>query len=148
MVVNAMLAAGASRLSSARLKPGIEVYHVASSTVNPLGTADVFRFSLEHFRTFPYKDSKGMPTHIEKLKLFNSIEDFNSYIEQVGEASNGSTSQRFKKKLAEQSKHMAKMYQPYTFYKGSILKEFVTQKEEIYQRVRDDAAEECSIEDH
>ncbi|KAK9153359.1 hypothetical protein Sjap_000841 [Stephania japonica] len=118
MVVNAMLAAGASRLSSARLKPGIEVYHVASSTVNPLGTADVFRFSLEHFRTFPYKDSKGMPTHIEKLKLFNSIEDFNSYIEQVGEASNGSTSQRFKKKLAEQSKHMAKMYQPYTFYKG------------------------------
>ncbi|KAK9153356.1 hypothetical protein Sjap_000836 [Stephania japonica] len=118
MVVNAMLAAGASRLSSARLKSGIEVYHVASSTVNPLGTADVFRFSLEHFRTFPYKDSKGMPTHIEKLKLFNSIEDFNSYIEQVGEASNGSTSQRFKKKLAEQSKHMAKMYQPYTFYKG------------------------------
>ncbi|KAK9128386.1 hypothetical protein Syun_017183 [Stephania yunnanensis] len=118
MVVNAMVAAASSKLSSMRLRSGIDVYHVASSAVNPLGTEELFGFSLEHFKTFPYKNSKGMPINIEKLKLFNSVEDFNSHVEEVGETSTGSTSQRFKKKLIEQSKHLAKIYQPYTFYKG------------------------------
>ena len=51
MVVNAIIAAMAKHGIAG--KPGIKVYHVAYSAVNPLLLIDVFKYSYEHFICSP-----------------------------------------------------------------------------------------------
>ncbi|XP_042481307.1 fatty acyl-CoA reductase 2, chloroplastic-like [Macadamia integrifolia] len=128
MVVNATLAAIAKH--GAARKPEMNIYHVASSMVNPLLFQDLAKFLYEHFSSSPYMDSKGRPIHVPTMKLFNSMEDFSSHIwrnaiqrsEQVAAAaSNEKLSRKFKiacKKSMEQAKYLANIYEPYTFYGG------------------------------
>ncbi|KAJ4971515.1 hypothetical protein NE237_004614 [Protea cynaroides] len=128
MVVNATLAAMAKH--GAAGKPEMNIYHIASSVVNPLVFQDLARFMYEHFSSSPYMDSKGRPIHVPKMKFFNSLDDFSSHIwrdtiqksEQVAAAaSNGKLSRKLEiacKKAMEQAKYLANIYQPYTFYGG------------------------------
>lgn len=128
MVVNAMLAAIA-RHGTAR-RPQINVYQIASSIVNPLVFEDLAKLLYEHFSSLPYTDSKGKPIHVPSMKLFDSMEDFSSHlwrdtIQRSGltavASHNGRLSRKLEnmcRKLVEQAKYLANIYEPYTFYGG------------------------------
>ncbi|GAV86140.1 SET domain-containing protein/Sterile domain-containing protein/NAD_binding_4 domain-containing protein [Cephalotus follicularis] len=128
MVVNATLAAIA-RHGMAK-KPGINVYQIASSVVNPLVFEDLARLLYEHYNSFPCVDSKGRPIHVPSMKLFSSMEDFSAHlwrdaIQRSGltamSTSNAKLSQKLEvicRKSVEQAKYLANIYEPYTFYGG------------------------------
>ncbi|KAF6150201.1 hypothetical protein GIB67_023156 [Kingdonia uniflora] len=126
MVVNATLAAMAKH--GAAGKPGMNVYQIASSVVNPLEFQDLAILLYEHFNTTPYMDSRGRPINVPKMKLFSSMEDFSSHIWadaidrlDATTSSNGKLSKRMAivcKKSVEQANHLANIYEPYTFYGG------------------------------
>ncbi|KAE8700915.1 fatty acyl-CoA reductase 2-like isoform X2 [Hibiscus syriacus] len=78
MVVNATLAAIARHGMSS--KPDINIYHVASSVVNPLVFQDLARMLHEHYNSWPFHDSKGTPIHVTSMKLFSSMEDFSAHL--------------------------------------------------------------------
>ncbi|KAK9128285.1 hypothetical protein Syun_017082 [Stephania yunnanensis] len=129
MVVNAMLAAMAKH--GAAENPGMNVYQIASSVVNPLIFQDLAKHMFEHFSSSPYLDSRGRPIHVSKMKLFDSMDEFSSHIsveayqrsERVAAAaaSKGKLSKRLEiacRKSVEQAKYLANIYEPYTFYGG------------------------------
>nr|DAD48443.1 TPA_asm: hypothetical protein HUJ06_018380 [Nelumbo nucifera] len=124
MVVNATIAAMAKH--GAAQKPGLEIYHVASSVVNPILLGDLFRFFYEHFHSFPCMGPDGKPIPISRLKLFNTMHDFSSQlwtdtVQRSGQAaaiaSNTKLSDRLKKLVAP-VQYLAELYEPYTFYGG------------------------------
>lgn len=132
MVVNATLAAMAkhgSRVST----PGMHIYQIATSVANPLAIQDMAKYAFQHFSSFPWKDSRGRPTVVSPSKFFSSTNEFYSYtlkdalrrIEQfTGSISNENNSLRMKKKClksVEQAKQLAKIYEPYVFYKGRYI---------------------------
>ncbi|OMO68760.1 Male sterility, NAD-binding protein [Corchorus olitorius] len=128
MVVNATLAAIARHGMSP--KPDINIYHIASSVVNPLVFQDLARLLYEHYNSSPFLDSKGRPIHVSSMKLFNSMEDFSTHlwrdaIQRTGLTAMGSWSGKLSQKLeticrksVEQAKYLANIYEPYTFYGG------------------------------
>ncbi|KAK0584597.1 hypothetical protein LWI29_015925 [Acer saccharum] len=129
MVVNATLAAVARH--GTLQKPGINVYQIASSVVNPLIFQDLARLIYEHYNSSPYLDSKGRPINVPSMKLFSSMEDFSeqlwrdaiqrSGLSPMASNSNGKLSQKLEvicRKSVEQAKYLAKIYEPYTFYSG------------------------------
>ncbi|KAM0849862.1 hypothetical protein ACQ4PT_053474 [Festuca glaucescens] len=132
MVVNATLASMAKhgRPAAAGSGGGMHVYHVASSTVNPLVFGDLSRFLFQHFTRSPYSDAAGQPIAVPPMRLFDTMEQFASYVEadtllrtaRAGAASAGERlSQRFQElcaKSIEQTIHLGSIYQPYTFYTG------------------------------
>ena len=125
MVVNAIIAAMAKHGIAG--KPGIKVYHVASSAVNPLLLIDVFKYSYEHFICSPIINMET--ESIKEMKLFSSMDDFSSHIQtEIAQqrrftisGSNSNASQSLQKKckvIFEHAMDLAKSYQPYTFFKG------------------------------
>ncbi|KAF7146275.1 hypothetical protein RHSIM_Rhsim04G0090500 [Rhododendron simsii] len=130
MVVNATLAAIAKHGSAG--KPESNVYQIASSVVNPLVFRDLASLLHQHFESAPCVDPKGRPVHVPTMKLFGSMEDFSSHlwrdaIERTGLNStasnvpNGTKSKKLEnicRKIVEQAKYLASIYQPYTFYGG------------------------------
>lgn len=62
MVVNATLAAMAKHVG----KPGIKVYHVASSMANPLTIGTILKIVFEHFKYNPYINKEGEPIRLAK----------------------------------------------------------------------------------
>jgi fatty acyl-CoA reductase len=132
MVVNATLASMAKHgRPAAAAGGGMHVYHVASSTVNPLVFGDLSRFLFQHFTRSPYSDAAGQPIAVPPMRLFDTMEQFASYIETdallrtaraAGGASAGERlSQRLQElcaKSVEQTIHLGSIYQPYTFYTG------------------------------
>uniref|UniRef100_A0A0D9VPY6 Fatty acyl-CoA reductase n=1 Tax=Leersia perrieri TaxID=77586 RepID=A0A0D9VPY6_9ORYZ len=131
MVVNATLAAMAKHGSSASPAPAMQVYHVASSTVNPLVFGDLSRFLFKHFTAAPYSDAAGRPIHVPPMRLFDSMDQFAAYVEtdvllrssRLAGAGAGDErlSQRVRElcaKSVEQTIHLGSIYQPYTFYGG------------------------------
>nr|CAB3501906.1 unnamed protein product [Digitaria exilis] len=142
MVVNATLASmayhgggGASR------GPGMHVYHVSSSTVNPLVFGDLSRFLFQHFTKCPYSDGAGQPILVPPMRLFDSMDQFASYVEtdallrqsarssssSASAAGDSSPEQRLISrqraldlcaKSVEQTVYLGSIYQPYTFYGG------------------------------
>ncbi|KAK6945409.1 Fatty acyl-CoA reductase, C-terminal [Dillenia turbinata] len=127
MVVNATLAAIAKH--GAERKPGINVYQIASSVVNPLIFGELAKLLYEHFNSLPYKDPNGMPIQVPTMQLFSSKEDFSSdlwrdAVQRSGVSSmttSGKLSQKLEniwRKSVEQVKYLANIYQPYTFYGG------------------------------
>jgi len=128
MVVNATLAAMAKH--GQRRDPGMHIYHIASSIVNPLVFEDLARLLYEHFTASPGIDSKGKPVAVPRMKLFSDMDEFSSYIrddaiQRGGKVLNGPShkklSQRLKNifmKSVEQAKYLANIYEPYTFYGG------------------------------
>ncbi|XP_047337277.1 fatty acyl-CoA reductase 2, chloroplastic [Impatiens glandulifera] len=129
MVVNATLAAMAKHGSSS--KSEINLYQVASSVVNPLVFKDLASLLYDHFSLSPFLDAKGRPIEVTDMKLFTSMEDFSSHlwkdanrrIESASATSNGNCKlakklENIYKKTVEKAKHLADIYQPYTFYSG------------------------------
>ncbi|XP_012090891.1 fatty acyl-CoA reductase 2, chloroplastic [Jatropha curcas] len=128
MVVNATLAAVAKH--GMVQKSGINVYQIASSVVNPLAFKDLAKLLYEHYNSSPYMDSKGRPISVPSMKLFNCKEDFSDHLWRDVVQRNGLTEiASFDKKMSlkhefickrsmEQAKHLANIYEPYTFYGG------------------------------
>ncbi|KAG0448444.1 hypothetical protein HPP92_027833 [Vanilla planifolia] len=122
MVVNATLAAMAKH--GWAMEPGINTYHIASSTVNPLVIQKLCRLLYKYFNSSPFMDSKGMPIEVPQMKLFDDINKFYTYVESnvmQQMSSHEKMSQQLNKictMLVEQAKHLANLYEPYTFYSG------------------------------
>ncbi|XVF75988.1 hypothetical protein PTKIN_Ptkin13bG0231500 [Pterospermum kingtungense] len=128
MVVNATLAAIARHGMTP--KPDINIYHIASSVVNPLVFQDLAIMLHEHYNSSPFLDSKGSPIHVPSMKLFNSMEDFSDHlwrdtIQRTGLTAVPSWGGKLPQKLeticrksVEQAKYLANIYEPYTFYGG------------------------------
>ena len=72
MVANAMLAAMAKHAC----KPGLKIYHIASSMVNPCSLSNNMRFLEEHFQEEPLIDNTGKP--IRNMK-FQTRQIWNSW---------------------------------------------------------------------
>jgi len=127
VVVNATMAAIAKHgnLQS----PELNVYHVASSYVNPLSSSQLLNYSYEFFSSFPFVNSKGDQVKVNKMKYFDNMLDYSNYIskellkqhDEVGELSheveNSKMQMLFKRKV-EYLKNFSKVYEPYAFYKG------------------------------
>ncbi|RLN38816.1 hypothetical protein C2845_PM01G04160 [Panicum miliaceum] len=132
MVVNATLASMAKHGGGASAPgPGMHVYHVSSSTVNPLVFGELSRFLFQHFTRCPYSDAAGRPIPVPPMRLFDSMEQFASYVEtdallrSARSSSSSSSEQRLSQrardlcaKSVEQTIHLGSIYQPYTFYGG------------------------------
>lgn len=127
MVVNVMLTAMAKH--GIDRKPEVNVYQVASSVKNPLVNHHLGDLLYKHFTRLPWLDSNGFPIKVEKFKYYSSMEGFSSDIwkETVRHlrslpASNGHSSggklEKVCRKVVEQAKSLASMYQPYCFYGG------------------------------
>ncbi|CAN6285566.1 unnamed protein product [Urochloa humidicola] len=126
MVVNATLASmarhgGASPPSG----PGMHVYHVSSSTVNPLVFGELSRFLFQHFTRHPYADAAGRPIPVPPMRLFDSMDQFASYVETdalLRSEQHGLQHRQRARELCarsvEQAVYLGNIYQPYTFYGG------------------------------
>ena len=79
MVANAMLAA----MVEHACKPGLEVYQVASSVVNPLVFSNLARLSEEHFKEDPFLDNVGKPIETFKLQLYEDMDSFMEALSQL-----------------------------------------------------------------
>ncbi|KAF8023050.1 hypothetical protein BT93_F0516 [Corymbia citriodora subsp. variegata] len=128
LVVNVIIAAMAKHGTIA--SPGIDVYHAASSTVNPMTMCDMFNYSHDYFAASPLTDNKGDEIQITDMEYFTSIDGFSSYIQkdiaeksglskENGPDSNPKHRSRLEarcKRMAESLIHLAKLYEPYMFY--------------------------------
>ncbi|KAK6943999.1 Fatty acyl-coenzyme A reductase, NAD-binding domain, partial [Dillenia turbinata] len=128
MVVNALIAAIAKH-GIAR-KPGIKVYHVASSLVNPLEFGDMFNYSGEYFNSSPTVELNGRRKRgIDKMKFIGTVEEFSKYIwaetsQEMGligdnnilDAKGFERLQIKCRKRVNHALHLAKIYEPYMFY--------------------------------
>jgi fatty acyl-CoA reductase len=72
MVVNAMLAAMAKHAC----KPGLEVYQVASSLVNPLSFPLIASSIGESFQESPLIDGNGQSVDARRFKLHQTFDSF------------------------------------------------------------------------
>ncbi|CAN6313927.1 unnamed protein product [Urochloa humidicola] len=121
MVVNATLASMARHGGGAA---GVHVYHVSSSTVNPLAFGQLSRFLFHHFTRHPYSDGAGRPIPVPPMRLFDSMDQFADYVETdaLVRAEQGHQRRRRARELCarsvEQAVHLGSIYQPYTFYGG------------------------------
>ncbi|KAF5184925.1 Fatty acyl-coa reductase [Thalictrum thalictroides] len=121
MVVNAMITAMAKH--GAVKKPGLSVYHIASSVANPTTCQDLFDYFFEYFDSFPYMDLQRKPINIQRAKFFNNMDDFHTHIHtQAVQSSSHSPqgvniSKRLQRSL-DYAKQLANLYEPYTFYEG------------------------------
>ena len=79
MVANAMLAAMAKHAC----RPGLEVYQVASSTVNPFPVSNFKQFMEEHFEELPFLDNRGIPMRNSKFQLYPDMESYTESLSQV-----------------------------------------------------------------
>ncbi|WCJ34088.1 Fatty acyl-CoA reductase 2 chloroplastic [Euphorbia peplus] len=124
MVVNATIAAMA--MHGKTQKPGINVYQMASSVVNPLAFKDLATLLHEHYNSSPYMDSQGKPIVVPSMKLFKSMDDFSEHlwrdvINRNGLPVDGKLARKQEfigRKSVEQAKYLANIYEPYTFYGG------------------------------
>ncbi|KAF7818914.1 fatty acyl-CoA reductase 2 [Senna tora] len=121
MVVNATLAAMA-RHGKAQ-KADMNVYHIASSVVNPLVFEELARLLYKHYTSSPCIDSKGRPIQVPIMKLFSSSQDFSAHLwtDTIQKTNHNSMSQKLEalcRKSVEQAKYLANIYEPYTFYGG------------------------------
>ncbi|KAF7850250.1 hypothetical protein BT93_L5684 [Corymbia citriodora subsp. variegata] len=130
LVANVIIAAMAKHGTAA--SSGIDVYHAASSTVNPMTMCDMFNYSRDHFAASPLTDNKGDEIQITDMEYFSSIDSFSSYIqkdiaeksgltEEIGPNSHPKQRSRLEarcKRMAESLIHLAKLYEPYMFYRA------------------------------
>ncbi|KAK3406945.1 hypothetical protein EUGRSUZ_K03070 [Eucalyptus grandis] len=111
LVANVIIAAMAKHGTAA--SPGINVYHAVSSTS-------------------PLTDNQGDEIQIADMEYFSSIDSFSSYIQkdiaeknglsnEIGPNSNPKQRSRLEarcKRMAENLIHLAKLYEPYMFYRA------------------------------
>ncbi|KAH6786611.1 hypothetical protein C2S52_006163 [Perilla frutescens var. hirtella] len=77
LVANTMIAAIAKHGSKsvAQSQPQPNVYHVASSVLNPLTFSDLFEYLYQHFNVAPLVEG----SNIAKLKFFDNFEEFSNF---------------------------------------------------------------------
>uniref|UniRef100_A0A7N0VI45 Fatty acyl-CoA reductase n=1 Tax=Kalanchoe fedtschenkoi TaxID=63787 RepID=A0A7N0VI45_KALFE len=123
IVANAMLAAMAKH--GQKTKPSLNVYHVASSVVNPLSVGDIFKYAHKYFIGNPICGRM----RVNEMQYLSSLENFKSYMVQhelnqsaIKTAAKFNSSpeglKAAQKKKIEHFLHLAKIYEPYSFYKG------------------------------
>ncbi|KAF3795294.1 hypothetical protein EJ110_NYTH05340 [Nymphaea thermarum] len=110
MVINAILAAMARHGSSG--VAGLNIYHVGTSSTNPLRVDELFDHCYEHFHSFPLIDSQGKFVHIERMKFFDTLEAISSYL------SAGENGRLKKAKDMHILRKLSTTYEPYSSYKG------------------------------
>ncbi|KAM3233310.1 hypothetical protein P3L10_018669 [Capsicum annuum] len=126
MVVNTTMAAIAKH--GYLQNPELNVYHLTSTSLNPVTISQFFDYCHEYFTSFPFVNSKGDKVKIREMKYFNKISDFENYIwkvifkqhevrEDLAEEDIKKVQKRFQKKV-EYLKQFSKLYESYTFYKG------------------------------
>ncbi|KAG5584056.1 hypothetical protein H5410_044490, partial [Solanum commersonii] len=128
MVVNTTMAAMAKHGNLQN--PQLSVYHVASSSINPVSFSQIFDYSYDFFQLFPFVNSKGDKYEVKKMKFFDKISDFENYIWEVlskqHEVQDGKELTkiqiRFIKKKVEYLKNFSKLYEPYLFDNGNVRK--------------------------
>lgn len=75
MVVNTMMAAIANHGIVG--KPGINIYHVSSSTENPLFCHKLFEYCCNYFTLHPLKDSRGeLIRGVKEMEFFTTIDEY------------------------------------------------------------------------
>ncbi|KAF3795296.1 Fatty acyl-CoA reductase 6 [Nymphaea thermarum] len=111
MVVNAILAAMARHGSSGAA--GLTIYHIGTSSTNPLRWNEFFNYCYEHYLSFPLIDSQGKAAHMERMKLFDSLAAVTSYLS-AGTNNACSTAVKGVHLLRK----LSVVYEPYTNYKG------------------------------
>lgn len=77
-VINAVLAAMVRHARGFGEKP-FEVYHVATSTANPLSIQQFVEASSRHFQRTPFLDRKGEPIKVKRMAVFPTAEAFRWY---------------------------------------------------------------------
>lgn len=131
MVVNAILAA-MPRLH--RREGSLDVYHVATSTANPLSNRVFVDAVTSHFRDSPMKDRRGEDIRVQDMAIFTSVQSYGAalflryqapmYLKRLRETVmpwTAATGARKRKdviiqKTYEQLAYLADIYRPYTFY--------------------------------
>ncbi|XP_028774321.1 fatty acyl-CoA reductase 2-like [Neltuma alba] len=101
MVANATMAAIAKH--GAATTPDLSIYHIGSSVANPISFGAVFDYARRHFKSFPLAQSSNR----NQSKL-------DSYKQQMLKL----ISQKKSTKKAQLLIHLAKLYEPYMFYKA------------------------------
>lgn len=76
LVVNALLAAMAKHAK----RPGLQVYQVASSVVNPMTFNILADVALELFTKDPMVDRTGKPIKVRRMRFVQSMDAFNLYM--------------------------------------------------------------------
>jgi len=90
--------------------PGMHVYHVASSTVNPLTFQDLF----QHFSGSPVMDAAGQPIRVRTMQFCDNMEQYASDTAET----NATMLTRRAKAVVAQVMNLGRLYEPYTFYGG------------------------------
>ncbi|XP_028787436.1 fatty acyl-CoA reductase 2-like [Neltuma alba] len=125
MVANATMAAIAKH--GAATTPDLSIYHIGSSVANPISFGAVFDYARRHFKSFPLaQSSNGNQSLIQKMNFLNSLDDFSSYISmemarQTGFLQATNLEPNLQKKSTKKAQlliHLAKLYEPYMFYKA------------------------------
>ncbi|XP_031492904.1 fatty acyl-CoA reductase 2, chloroplastic-like [Nymphaea colorata] len=111
MIVNAILAAMVRHGSSG--VAGLTIYHIGTSSTNPLRWDEFFNYCYEHYLSFPLIDSQGKAAHMERMKLFDSLAAVTSYLS-AGANNACSTAVKGIHLLRK----LSVVYEPYTNYKG------------------------------
>eukprot|EP00253_Pinus_taeda_P003808 PITA_03808 len=137
MVVNATIAAMAKHAGNC----GLKVYHVASSVVNPLTVRECFKIIFEHFKCNPYIDGKGNPVKLLKqLTCVNTMENYGQALEAAISSRNNiaGLSKSSTKYMLQHLNQLAKIYEPYAFYKGRF---DISNSEKLFQELSADERE-------
>ena len=64
-------------------KPGLNIYHIASSMVNPIYSSSIVRFLEEHFQEEPLIDNTGKPIRNKKFQAYRDVESYMEALSQV-----------------------------------------------------------------
>ncbi|KAL6653095.1 hypothetical protein ACP70R_012020 [Stipagrostis hirtigluma subsp. patula] len=115
IVVNATLASMAK--GHGRAQPaaaGMHVYHVASSTVNPMLVKDIFQYMFHHFTRSPLIDASGKPIPVQPIRFCQTMEEYSSSVE----ANELLRSQGRGTRAIKNIIYLGRMFEPYTFYCG------------------------------
>lgn len=126
MVVNTTLASMAKHGGHGRRPPtaGMHVYHVCSSTANPLVYKDMFEFFLQHFTRSPFVDAAGQPIAVQPIRFCASMEEYSSNVEAntallLRRASRSMNSERREVRrrsmYVENIIHLGRIYKQYKF---------------------------------
>ncbi|XP_059284824.1 fatty acyl-CoA reductase 2, chloroplastic-like [Lycium ferocissimum] len=126
MVVNATVQAAIAKHGYLQ-NPELNVYNVASTSVNPVSLSQIFDYSYDFFQLFSFVNSKGEEVEVRKMRFFDKMSDFSNYIleelsrqhrvQDLSEDELAKIQKRCKRKV-DYLKHFSKLYEAYLCYKG------------------------------
>lgn len=146
-----MVAAMAKHGGATATVPGSCLYHVTSSTTNPMAASDLGRYMYQHFSRWPLVDKAGRPILVQPPSALGSMEELVRYVqrdmEEGGNAEDMPPSlQRERRRLhamamEKQLLHLSRVYEPYTFCGGrfdsanteALFAEMSAQEREMFQ---------------